>query len=288
MDINSRNASLETPLGVACRAGHLHIAKLLLEKSSSLEGSKKIQVDAKDDVGNTPIHYLAGEGIYPTWPEDRKPTENDLEEVVKLILEALDHDPKQKREFGRYCMEVACSQGSIHLMKILLEFIPKSKDLQDEDGWTALHFAAVAGDAKIVKLLLDKGANPKIETNMPGTYDAEDLAFIYGEYGISQQISQHLTPTKNEAERYELQAWKWHGKHGKQQEPADELGIDKLLKSFESIREQISTPETVWCHLPANNVSKKMRLIFNHNPDLYYTYTPDRSRANIHGNSGTG
>jgi len=47
-------------------------------------------------------------------------------------------------------------------------------DRQDNDGYTALHLAAVQGSTRIVRKLLIKGANTQIKSNDSNT--AIDLA----------------------------------------------------------------------------------------------------------------
>ena len=42
-------------------------------------------------------------------------------------------------------------------------------NLQDDDGWTALHFAAQNFNEEIIKLLLDNGANPNLKDTYGNT-----------------------------------------------------------------------------------------------------------------------
>ncbi|ROW12098.1 hypothetical protein VMCG_00705 [Cytospora schulzeri] len=254
IDINSKNGSEETPLGIVCRAAHLRIAKLLLEKSRTLERSQKIQVILEDDLGYTPIHYLAGEGIYPKWTENRDPTEPGIKEIVRSLLEASNYgDNPNQNEFGRFCMEVAARQRSVSLMEILLELAPDSKDLQDEDGWTALHFGAAVGHAEIVQMLLQSGAESEIKTKIPGPYDAAELALEYREYDIAAYIQENSRLKGPADDRFDLQAWVWRGKPRQQDKDTVKLPINKLVGSAGKIRQQLSDADTVWCHLPANN-----------------------------------
>lgn len=290
IDINVTNGSKETPLGIACRAAHLHIAKLLLEKSKTLDESQKIKVALKDDLGHTPIHYLAGQGIYPLWPQGRKPTDAALKEVVRLMLEASNQGGNPtKEQFGRFCMEVAASQGSTSLMGILLDLTEDSKNLQDEDGWTPLHFGAAVGHAGIVNMLLEREADPSIETKIPGPHNAAGLARYYGEYAISAHIQEYLHQRKFENSHdkgLDLKAWTWHGKPKEQDQVTGEYSVQELIepRSVGKIRQQLSTDETVWCHLPANNVSMEIEFIYY----LTLESITHRSRANIHVTSGTG
>lgn len=49
-------------------------------------------------------------------------------------------------------------------------------NLQDEDGWTALHYAAAAADRDTISKLLKEKIDPTIESRKPITGDAGDLA----------------------------------------------------------------------------------------------------------------
>lgn len=254
IDINSTNGKKETPLTIACRAAHLPIAKLLLEKSKTLEESRKIKVAQKDDFGHTPIHYLAGQGIDPKWPKIGVPLDTELQEVAFLMLKASnDGDNPKEKEFGRFCMEVAISQRSTSFMKILLKITEGSKDVQDEDGRTALHFGAANGDAEIVELLLEHGAEPGTKTKKPGPYNAAELAMYHGELAIAAHIQGYLHQNESPDKSSNLQAWTWHRKPRKQghfiEWPIHDLV--SIVDKVQEIRRQFST--IVCCHLPVNS-----------------------------------
>lgn len=57
----------------------------------------------------------------------------------------------------------ASNQGSEICASLLLSWEPGIVDLQDNEGQTALHLATLAGSSKILKTLLIKGANRKIQ-----------------------------------------------------------------------------------------------------------------------------
>jgi hypothetical protein len=180
------------------------------------------------------------------------------------MLKASNHDdnPKEK-EFGRFCIEVATSQNSTSLMKILINIAGDSKDLQDENGWTPLHFGAAEGHADIVDLLLKHGAGPIIKTKIPGTYNAAELAMYYGNPAIAAYIQGSIRRNKFHDKNSDLQPWTWHIKPRKQDQFVEWPIHDLISIIVDKVKGQrFPTTEIVWCHLPANSVSIETKLIF--------------------------
>ncbi len=71
--------------------------------------------------------------------------------------------------------------ASISLGESLQETLQESKDLlyqTDEEGWTMLHRDALAGNATVVKILLEHGADPTLKT--PDGDTPYDLAKCFG------------------------------------------------------------------------------------------------------------
>jgi ankyrin repeat protein len=111
------------------------VAKLLLDTG-------KVDVDAKDEDGSTPLSWAAGLGH---------------EAVVKLLL---DKGAELETEDGRGRMPLSYAAESGHeaVAKLLLDTGKVDVDAKDEDGSTPLSWAAGLGHEAVVKLLLDKGA----------------------------------------------------------------------------------------------------------------------------------
>ena len=109
------------------------VVKLLLEIGAELE--------TKDDNGQTPLSYAAGNGH---------------EVVVKLLLEkGAELDTKSK--YGQTPLSWAAGNGHEAVVKLLLE---KGTELETKDGYgqTPLSYASGNGHEAVVKLLLEKGA----------------------------------------------------------------------------------------------------------------------------------
>ncbi|KAI1722541.1 ankyrin repeats (3 copies) domain-containing protein [Ditylenchus destructor] len=177
--VNSKTKSGEAPLHLAAMNGHMKVVNLLVQAyQASLEAitldnqtalhfaAKHGQLavcqamlnlganpNARDDKGQTPLHLAA---------------ENDYPDVVKLflkmkqnnraVLTAVDHN-------GFTCAHIAAMKGSLAVVKELM-MIDKVMVIQAKTKTmeaTTLHMAAAGGHAKVVKILLENGANAEDE-----------------------------------------------------------------------------------------------------------------------------
>lgn len=186
VNVNVKNGADESPLGIACRAANFEVAKLLVERSS-----KSINVHQEDDVGNTPISYLAGRGIYPLWSKD--PSDDKLDALVQAMLQASQTqriiDPE---EYSRLCLEEACRQGNIQLLKVLVKRAKDSINTSDSDGWTPLHFAILSREEEAVRILLENEADPGTGTKESDHMQPLQLAIAYGAETIADMIREQL------------------------------------------------------------------------------------------------
>uniref|UniRef100_A0AAZ3QNS0 Transient receptor potential cation channel, subfamily A, member 1b n=1 Tax=Oncorhynchus tshawytscha TaxID=74940 RepID=A0AAZ3QNS0_ONCTS len=128
----------------------LHLAILQPKGLKNLTGDilqvtqHDIALDVTDNEGCTPLHYACRLGIH---------------ESVKNILVlqvSLDRKSKDKKS----ALHFAAQYGRINTCQRLLETITDSRLLNegDERGLTPLHLASGGGHAKVVELLLRKGA----------------------------------------------------------------------------------------------------------------------------------
>jgi ankyrin repeat protein len=170
-----------SPLHVAAQRNMLDIVRLLISINAPL--------DAIDQFGKSPMHYtrdpniaelLAEEGanvniqdndgITPLLEYCREECHDCVKAVLPYGADPMLCDGMQRR----HCLHVATLLGSYELLMILSteSTVPINVDKPDQDGFTALHFAA-SGDRetgeqlKILMLLLDKGAQVKMG-NMRG------------------------------------------------------------------------------------------------------------------------
>jgi ankyrin repeat protein len=149
--------------------GNKDIVKLLLDTG-------KVDVDAKDKEGRTPLWWAARSGheavvklLLETGKVDvdvkdqerRTPlswaAEAGHEAVVKLLLKTSKVDVDAKDQEGRTPLSWAAVVGHEAVVKLLLETGKVDVDAKDQEGRTPLWWTAVVGDEAVVKLLLDTG-----------------------------------------------------------------------------------------------------------------------------------
>ncbi|KAG7169704.1 E3 ubiquitin-protein ligase MIB2-like [Homarus americanus] len=98
-------------------------------------------------------------------------TEQDTSVVDQLVREAaqghtqaVSHllakhpDKVDGRSSGKTCLQVACHQGHMDIVRLLLDH-KASLDIADDDGDLALHYAAFGNQPEIMELLLRKNAS---------------------------------------------------------------------------------------------------------------------------------
>lgn len=169
VDIQNRHG--QTPIMRACKHGHSKIVEILLENGANVNA-------ASHEHGNIPIHYAAKEGwegvvkiLLAKNPKnvnaENKSKETPLmlatlkghDNVVKILLEkganvnAVDH------KYGLAALHVAALNGEESIAKILVA-MNANINVQDKKYRTPLTLAALKKHVTVVKILLERGANP--------------------------------------------------------------------------------------------------------------------------------
>ncbi len=120
IDVEARQGGREdglTCLMTAARDGHLAICRLLIDKGAQLE--------AKDMLSSTPLHWAAIEGHV---------------EIVRLLCDR-GADVEARDRWGSRPLHDAARNGHISVVKELVEERNAEIDARDDDGMTALLLA---------------------------------------------------------------------------------------------------------------------------------------------------
>ncbi|KAK9887181.1 hypothetical protein WA026_020634 [Henosepilachna vigintioctopunctata] len=131
---------------------------------------------------------------------------NDIEEVRRLLLKGV--SPDSCNEDGLTALHQCCIDNNEAMLSLLLEF-GANVNAEDSEKWTPLHAAATCGYLKLVKVLINNGANllaVNADGNMPYDIceDEQALDCIEGEMakrGVTQQL---IDETRASTERQML------------------------------------------------------------------------------------
>ena len=154
------------PIHLAVKLGSKEIVELLLSNGAN--------VNAKNNRGLTPLHYVAGEGFKDKWEppgSGGKETKVDYRELAKLLL-AHEADVNAQDKYGYTPLHSAADAGNEQVAKILLD---KTADInkQDNMGDTPLHVAAYEYKISVVNILLSY----KVDVNKKNLYGATPLHY---------------------------------------------------------------------------------------------------------------
>ncbi|HEX3626244.1 MAG TPA: ankyrin repeat domain-containing protein [Verrucomicrobiae bacterium] len=97
-------------------------------------------VNARGVLGDTPLHLIS------SWGDTTK---------AKILLDA-DANPNLPGEYDNTPLHEAVRGKKYEMVKLLLEY-GASKDLRNEDGFTAADYAEKSGDTRLKQLLAQKG-----------------------------------------------------------------------------------------------------------------------------------
>ncbi|TYJ40969.1 hypothetical protein E1A91_A04G178900v1 [Gossypium mustelinum] len=180
------NAKGQTPLHVAARNGHSAIVKLLIRycaraRDGDLENLGMDQLNAvremlriRDQESNMALHEAARCGNV---------------EVVKALLEFEDPDfpysANKKQETPLYI--AARKRGSGLLLTLLLDKFTSTAH-GGPHGRTALHAAAMAGDAEAIRVILEKKGNLTKERDEDGHTPLHYAAHLGGRISVVEEL----------------------------------------------------------------------------------------------------
>jgi ankyrin repeat protein len=127
-----------TPLHLASLAGSTAVVELLLDH--------KVDIDVRIDLGETSLYLAAFEGHH---------------QVLELLVRREANSLLVDRD-GKTPLQTAATYGKFECVRILVETRPNDINMKNKKGITALAYAASNDHLEIVRVLLEKGADPDI------------------------------------------------------------------------------------------------------------------------------
>ncbi len=223
IDINQGDSGRWNPLLCAARAAQTDAVDALLKAGADVSYSRGGGFNAlhmavaaanekRDAAGVTATVAIAklllAKGTDPSAPTEQTgqtPMRNAacfvVPELFEVLVNAEGVDVNVRAKDGTTPMisAVAGSQPSDDKLKILQLLLTKGADvtLADGEGYTALHFAAGAGDLAVVDWLLEQGADPaaattKASASDPSTYPAGLTVAAYARIMKKDAVAEHL------------------------------------------------------------------------------------------------
>ncbi|XP_044761040.1 protein fem-1 homolog CG6966 isoform X1 [Coccinella septempunctata] len=164
-----------TPLVIACRNGHFHVAQYLIEKcGADVEQPGSVVFDGETIEEAPPLWCAAAAGyldivkllishgakVNSTTRTKSTPLraacfDGHLNIVKYLVQHRADIEIANRH--GHTCLMIACYKGHLEVVKYLLE-LNADVNRRSVKGNTALHDCAESGSLDILRLLLDHGA----------------------------------------------------------------------------------------------------------------------------------
>uniref|UniRef100_A0A7M4F923 RING-type E3 ubiquitin transferase n=1 Tax=Crocodylus porosus TaxID=8502 RepID=A0A7M4F923_CROPO len=134
VDVNGQCAG-HTAMQAASQNGHVDILKLLLKQN--------VDVEAEDSEGDTPLHDAISK---------------KRDDILAVLLEA-GADVTITNNNGFNALHHAALRGNPSAMRVLLSKLPRPwiVDEKKDDGYTALHLAALNNHVEVAELLVHQG-----------------------------------------------------------------------------------------------------------------------------------
>ncbi|XP_070603723.1 E3 ubiquitin-protein ligase MIB1 isoform X3 [Erythrolamprus reginae] len=134
-DLNARNKRRQTPLHIAVNKGHLQVVKTLLDFGC--------HPSLQDSEGDTPLHDAISK---------------KRDDILAVLLEAA-ADVTITNNNGFNALHHAALRGNPSAMRVLLSKLPRPwiVDEKKDDGYTALHLAALNNHVEVAELLVHQG-----------------------------------------------------------------------------------------------------------------------------------
>ena len=158
-DINLKTNNGQNCLHIAAVYGHLNLCKTLIDNHN-------FDVHMADKNGWTGLHHSARNGSH---------------ELVKYFAD-IGTDINLKTSNGENCLHIAALYGHLNLCKTLIDYHNFDVHMNDNDGWTGLHYSARNGSYELVKYFWDIRTDTKLQTNKGE--NCLHIAALYGQFNL--------------------------------------------------------------------------------------------------------
>ena len=144
-DIDKGRNDNQTPLMIAAQKGHVSVATFLIEHGAN--------VDLQDENGNTALHHT----LYGS----------DVSCEILSCLTGSGADVNGVNKVKHTPLMIAAKRGHLNALTLLIKHGAHDVDLEDSDGYTALHYAVYSSDisCEILSCLIGIGADVNARTN---------------------------------------------------------------------------------------------------------------------------
>lgn len=247
------------------------------------------EVDARDDLGRTPLHWACTTGkthfaklllsrpqgcptdyIHATELRNKTAlhlaTAHDREDVVELLLE-YGADVNARSDGGWTPLHNACDKGCEKIVRMLLE---AGADFNSQllNGMTPLHLAAQAGHTDVVKCLLEQpslrrrtrdtfGSTPFLRA---AQFKRKDIVQLLAPFNHVEALSADAEGACKEFDATIVDFGNFHNENRVRRVSVYELLYGRDPKNprkqaITTLPENVKASEFRWIHLPANNMA---------------------------------
>lgn len=159
-DINQKDENGESLLHVAVRNSNLAIVQILIDAGANVnQTDEKENLPIEETSNSEMIQLLLKSGSNPkktiTIENDREKGNIELkDDANKNLIHQIDHEIIDDDE--EYLLHQAIKNGDDELAERLIDFLKNNSDINstDDDGLAPIHYAAMKGNEKICRLLL--------------------------------------------------------------------------------------------------------------------------------------
>lgn len=137
--------------------------------------SEKVDINLKNNFGETPLHFLA----------KHVPKSFDCE-LLRIMLKH-SADPRESDNKGALPLHYCAATGKQAWCKLLLQQDDVDKNALDNRGETPIHYATRYAQNRVVKLLISEGADVMINGQ-----DGTPLEVLYKKRAAKEEISENI------------------------------------------------------------------------------------------------